>query len=76
VLASCYTGLGQFTEAEQLLFDSYPIVRDRKGSISVYNREILERFVNLYKVWNRPDKYEEYRELLLKTADRTTVVGK
>ncbi len=63
-LGACLTGLGRYQEAEPLLLDSYPILKDRTSARSPETRAALRRLVTLYRAWGRPEKAEEYVRLL------------
>jgi eukaryotic-like serine/threonine-protein kinase len=60
---ACLAGRGRHAEAEPLLVDSYPVLRDAQGPRSPYARIALERVVSLYEAWGKPAKAAEYRAL-------------
>ncbi|MFQ5413764.1 MAG: tetratricopeptide repeat protein [Phycisphaerae bacterium] len=55
--------LGRFDEAEPLLIESYPIIREARGDRPP-TPDALKRIVRLYDAWGKPDKAAEYRALL------------
>ncbi len=58
VLGHCLLAQGHYEEAEPLLIESYPVIREVKGEESRYARDALGRIVELYRNW---DKEEELR---------------
>ncbi len=63
VRGACLSGLGRFAEAEPLLLDSYPVLKERQGVESTYAKDALKRIVDLYEAWGKPAKAAEYRAL-------------
>ncbi len=63
VLGQCLAAGGRFEEAEPLLIESYPTIRDAKGADSRYARDAAARIVELYRAWGRPDEASEYLPL-------------
>ena len=52
---------GLFEEAEPLVLEAYPdIVRDR-GAAHRRTREAVQRIIDLYEAWERPDRAEAWR---------------
>ncbi|MCP4589421.1 MAG: serine/threonine protein kinase, partial [bacterium] len=75
IAASCLTlgGIlldrGKFAEAEPVLRSSYDIIMrlpDRDGRRTT---ETVQRMVELYEEWNRPDQAAEYRAMLPEAAN-------
>ena len=64
VLGSCLAGLGRYEEAEQLLLSSYPEVEQRHGKTHTRTLEALQRIIDLYEAWDRPDETVRFRTLL------------
>lgn len=64
LLGSSLAGQGRFAEAEPLLLESHPQIRNAKGAGSFYTRNVIEDLVDLYRQWGRLAKAEEYRALL------------
>ncbi len=60
-LGACLSGLGHYTEAERLLLDSYPVLKDRTSSRSQETQIALRRLVTHYEAWGKPDLAEQYR---------------
>ena len=51
----------RYPEAERLLLDSYPKLREKMGERDPLTRRALDRVIHLYEAWGRPDKAAEYR---------------
>jgi len=64
VLGACLTALGRFDEAEAALVEASRVLDARPGARSRHRRETLQRRVELYKAWGRPEKAREYAALL------------
>ena len=64
ILGAALAGLNRFEEAEPLLLEAYPIIRDDRGPDHPRTRQALERIVFLYEHWYRPDDAARYRDLL------------
>ncbi len=64
VLGAALSGLGRFGEAEPLLLNSYPIIVQDRGPKHRRTYEALQRIINLYKAWNKPEKTTIYRAKL------------
>ena len=69
LLGASLAGQDKFTEAEPLLLDAYNQMKDNAETIpNQYRderiREALERIVNLYESWGKPDEAAKYRALL------------
>ena len=69
VLATGLVAERRFDEAERLLLEAYPIMRD-DPSAAAYAQDALTRIVHLYRVWGRPEKAEEYRAMLPSGAEQ------
>jgi len=63
VLGAALTGLGRYAEAERLLLNAYPILKEQRGDVPC-TRDTLRRLVTLYEAWGKPEKAAEYRALL------------
>jgi serine/threonine-protein kinase len=63
VLGSCLAAQGRFAEAEPLLLGSYPILKGDPGDGARYAPAALQRIVELYTAWDRPDRAAVYRAL-------------
>ena len=64
VLGSCLAVQGRFTEAEPLLLGSYPLLKAEPGDGARYAPAALQRIVDLYAAWGRPDRAAAWRVLL------------
>jgi serine/threonine protein kinase/tetratricopeptide (TPR) repeat protein len=56
VLGSCLVAQGRFAEAEPLLLRSYPILKADPGTGSSYAPAALQRIIDLYNAWSRPEQ--------------------
>lgn len=65
-LGACLTGLGRYEEAEPLLVGSLAKIESKRNHGHGPNETIkaVQRIVDLYEVWGRPDKADEYRAKL------------
>jgi|AntRauTorckE6833_2_1112554.scaffolds.fasta_scaffold02849_2 serine/threonine-protein kinase len=54
----------RFKEAEELLKKSYNFFEQTRGPKSNYTKESLEKLIQLYKVWNKPDKLSKYQAMV------------
>ena len=64
VLGGCLVALERFEEAEALLLESYPVLRERRPRRDWRAIQTLERLVRLYTAWDRPDEADRYRAIL------------
>ena len=64
ILGACLTMLGRYEEAEPLLINSFPIIRDAVGERNVRTLDALRRIIRLYRDWGKPDRAAEYESLL------------
>jgi serine/threonine-protein kinase len=64
VLGSCLAAQRRFDEAEPLLLESYPVLKQDAGNGRKYAPAALQRIVDLYTAWGRPDRAAEYRSML------------
>ncbi len=64
ILGSCYVGLGRFEGAEPLLRDSYPLIAQARGSDHRRSQQALQRILDLYEVWGKPEQAAQYRTIL------------
>ncbi|MCP3964483.1 MAG: serine/threonine protein kinase, partial [bacterium] len=64
ILGASLARQGHFQEAEPLLTESYLWLADRLGPRAVDARDALERVIELYDAWGRPEEAAPYRELL------------
>jgi serine/threonine protein kinase/gas vesicle protein len=60
----CLSLLGDFSEAERLLHDSYQALRETRGPESRASIDAAYRLVRHYEAERRPDEAERYREIL------------
>jgi len=63
VLGSCLVAEGRFAEAEPLLLGSYSILKASPEGAH-YAPAALQRIVDLYEAWGRPDRAAPWRALL------------
>ena len=64
VLGNCLVVQRRFQEAEPLLLRSYQILRDDPGNGRRYVPVALQRIVDLYTAWGKPEQAEKYRASL------------
>ncbi len=63
VLGGCLAAEGCYEEAEPLLVESLPIVRERWGEQQKHTLAALDRIISLYEAWGKPQKAAEYRAI-------------
>ena len=63
VLGGCLAAEGCYEEAEPLLVESLPIVRERWGEQQKHTLAALDRIISLYEAWGKPQEAEEYRAI-------------
>ncbi|MCP4550421.1 MAG: tetratricopeptide repeat protein, partial [bacterium] len=59
-LGECLTELERYAEAEALLLRSYPQIKERHGEHDQKTLQALDRLIDLYRAWNKPDGLAEY----------------
>ena len=64
ILGACLTGLKRYEEAEPLLLHSYPIIARDRGPHHRRTAEALQRLVDLFDGWGKPEQAAEYRAIL------------
>ncbi|HKL14377.1 MAG TPA: tetratricopeptide repeat protein, partial [Balneolaceae bacterium] len=61
LLGACLTDQQRYTEAEPLLDKSYALLSAQRGPQDKDTRQALQRLVNLYEAWDKPEKAALYR---------------
>ncbi|MCP4659330.1 MAG: serine/threonine protein kinase [bacterium] len=62
VLGAYLVVVGRYEEAEPCLIESYLTINKQfRGHDSIYTRGALNRIVDLYETWGKPEKAAEYR---------------
>ncbi len=64
LLGRCLADLRQYDEAEPLLTNSYPVLQAAHGEQDEDSIRALQRIVDLYDAWGKPDLAAEYRAKL------------
>lgn len=62
-LGVAVTGQGRFEEAERLVVDSYVFMKDDPRVPAEQVRAALERVVQMYTAWQKPDEAARYRDM-------------
>ena len=60
-LGDCLTKLSRYEEAEQQLLEAHRVLKTALGAEHKYTITAIERFVALYKAWDKPEKAAEWR---------------
>ena len=61
-LGACLKGLDRYEDAEPVLLQTLPPPREKYGVLQAYDRRVaLERIIDLYEEWGKPEKTTEYR---------------
>jgi eukaryotic-like serine/threonine-protein kinase len=68
VLGSCLAAQGRYGEAEPLLLGAYRSLKEDRGEGAHYAPAALQRVVDLYTAWGRPDRAAVYRREEAATA--------
>jgi thioredoxin-like negative regulator of GroEL len=63
-VAECLTRNGKFVEAETLLLEGFPKIREVRGDDHVFTIEARDTFVALYEAWGKPEEAGKYRAML------------
>ncbi len=63
VLGECLVVLGRHAGAETLLLEAYDQIKAALGAEDERAHAAVDRIINLYETWDKPDKVEEYRRL-------------
>ncbi len=61
VLGSCLAAQRRFDEAEPLLVQSYPVLKEDTGDGAKYAPAARQRIVDLYTAWGKPERAAEYQ---------------
>jgi len=61
LLGASLAGQEKFKEAESLLLEGYSKMKDSPRAVDIRKREALERIVDFYEAWGKPDKAADYR---------------
>ncbi|MEM7584841.1 MAG: tetratricopeptide repeat protein, partial [Acidobacteriota bacterium] len=64
VLGGSLAAVGDYARAEALLLRSYPIRKASHDACSRYNRDAMQRLVQLYETWGKPEVAQSYRKPL------------
>lgn len=67
-LGACLTAQRRVSEAEPILLSSYELLASQLGNEHPVTVSAIERLVDLYEAWNRPEAAVRYRELLPATS--------
>jgi serine/threonine protein kinase/Tfp pilus assembly protein PilF len=68
MLARCLVDLRRFAEAERLLIDAYAVVEKEFGMTHERVQAVVERVVELYDTWKRPEQAALWRQRLVRPA--------
>ena len=66
----CLMALERYAEAEQQVLAAYEAVNGALGAEDRRTRTLLERLVELYEAWGKPEDAERYRALLAAERSR------
>ena len=68
-LGACLAALDRFDEAQPLLLESYSAIERACGPEDGRTREALQRVIELYEAWGKPEQADRYRALLSDLPD-------
>jgi non-specific serine/threonine protein kinase/serine/threonine-protein kinase len=63
-LGATLTGERRYAEAEPILIESYELLRKKRGDSNPTTRSSLERLIELYDAWQKPEQAAAYRSKL------------
>ena len=63
-LGGCLVALGDYDEAEQLLLESFAAVSGGGTEHGTLKNQALERLVDLYEAWGKPEAAMTYLEMM------------
>ncbi len=61
---AAYAGLGEFAQAETLLFESYRVLSKDEAALPAFATITAKRLAALYTNWNKPDRATTYLAIL------------
>jgi serine/threonine protein kinase/Tfp pilus assembly protein PilF len=64
LLGGCLQEIKRFPEAESLLLEAFPIIRDSFGLTHARTKSAIRRLISLYEAWGKSDRASEYKSLL------------
>ena len=64
MLGALYKEQGLYEQSEALLLEAHRVYLDSLGHRSQYAKDALEKLVDLYSAWGKPEMAAEYRTLL------------
>ena len=64
----CLTKSKRYQEAETFLLESYPLLKEKRGENDKYTIKALNRIIELYEAWDKPEKIAEYEAFLPDTT--------
>ena len=62
VLGQCLTSQQRYDEAQDMLVESYPILKTERGATAWRTQRSRQRLIDLYDAWNKPDAAQKYRQ--------------
>ncbi len=68
-LGGAVAGEGKFAEAEPLLLEGYAAMQENRRVAVGRKREAIERIIQLYESWDKPDQAAEWRKRLAEVGD-------
>lgn len=68
ILGECLTRLGRYEDAEPLLLESLLAVERDRGPRHRRTLEALQRIIELYASWRKPERAEPYRTIFLERS--------
>ena len=64
LLGGCIQEEKRYPEAESLMLEAFPIIKDSYGLGHARTQAAIKRLVSLYDAWGKPEKATDYRSLL------------
>ena len=67
-MGRCLIARGDYAAAEPLVLDSFAALRKSSSAVPSRVRNALERIIDLYEAWGKPEKAAAWREQRLDLA--------
>jgi serine/threonine-protein kinase len=64
-IGACLTAMENYENAESFLKTGYQVLEEKRGSEDRYTQKALDHLINLYEMWNKPEKAKILRKELV-----------
>lgn len=77
LIGFCLVGQNRYEDAEPFLLEGYRILNNQKNEKMTHALEVIERIIQLYSDWDRPEMADPFKEILrARAAAQTEVPGR